>query len=48
MTDVEGVLNADGAVISTLKRQEISTLIQDGTLTGGMLPKLKWRSRRAP
>ena len=41
MTDVEGVLNADGAVISTLKRQEISTLIQDGTLTGGMLPKLK-------
>lgn len=41
MTDVEGVLNAEGEIISTLERQEIPRLIKDGTLTGGMLPKLK-------
>ena len=41
MTDVEGVMDADGTVISTLHRDQVSSMIADGVLKGGMLPKLK-------
>jgi len=40
LTDVEGVKNAEGALIPHLKVQEIDRLIQDGTITGGMIPKI--------
>jgi acetylglutamate kinase len=40
LTDVQGVMNADGALISVLKRSEIEKLIDDNIVTGGMIPKV--------
>lgn len=40
MTDVAGVLR-DGEPIPTLSVDEIEPLLGDGTVTGGMIPKLK-------
>jgi len=40
LTDVEGVKDKDGKLISTLKRKEIPDLIADGTISGGMIPKV--------
>ncbi len=40
LTDVEGVLGKDGKLISMLKRKEIRKLIQQKTVTGGMIPKV--------
>ncbi len=39
-TDVEGVMNKDGKLISVLKRSEIEKLIDDNVVTGGMIPKV--------
>lgn len=39
LTDVAGVLDARGKVIPRLDARAITTLRQDGILTGGMLPK---------
>ena len=36
-----GVLGSDGQVISTIDRSDVSGLIEQGVLTGGMLPKMK-------
>lgn len=41
LTDVEGVMSADGKLISVLKRSEIEKLIGDNIVTGGMIPKVK-------
>lgn len=41
MTDVEGVKDKDGNVISTLNQNDVQSLIDTGVLTGGMLPKLR-------
>ncbi len=40
LTDVEGVMDADGKLISVLKRSEIEKLIDDNIVTGGMIPKV--------
>lgn len=40
MTDVRGVLR-DGEPIPTLTVDEITPLLEEGTVTGGMIPKLK-------
>jgi acetylglutamate kinase len=40
LTDVEGVIGSDGKLISMLKKSEIETLIQQKTVTGGMIPKV--------
>ena len=40
LTDVEGVKDKKGNLISTLKRDEIPGLIEDGTISGGMIPKV--------
>jgi len=40
LTDIKGVLDKDGNLISSLKLQEARQLIADGTVTGGMIPKL--------
>ncbi|MFT5342765.1 MAG: acetylglutamate kinase [Paracoccaceae bacterium] len=39
LTDVSGVKNADGAVITELKTNQIRAMIADGTIAGGMIPK---------
>lgn len=41
LTDVEGVMSADGKLISVLKRSEIEKLVGDNIVTGGMIPKVK-------
>ena len=41
LTDVEGVMGGDGKLISMLKKSEIEKLIQQKTITGGMIPKVK-------
>lgn len=41
LTDVNGVLDAEGRPLEAVARTEINSLIEQGTVTGGMLPKLK-------
>jgi acetylglutamate kinase len=41
LTDVPGVLGADGEVMSELRRADAQQLISNGAVTGGMIPKLK-------
>jgi len=40
LTDIEGVLDKDKKLISTIKVDEIKGLIKDGTIKGGMMPKI--------
>ena len=41
LTDVAGLLDKKGTVISTLRKSQISRLVKDGTISGGMLPKVQ-------
>jgi acetylglutamate kinase len=41
LTDVEGVKDAAGALIPTLTAVEARALLADGTVSGGMIPKLE-------
>ena len=39
LTDVSGVKNADGEVVTELKAAEIRAMTAEGTIAGGMIPK---------
>lgn len=41
LTDVPGVLNKEGQLIATLRAYDARALIGDGTLGGGMIPKVE-------
>jgi len=41
LTDVPGLLDKKGGIISTLKKERIPALIKDETIVGGMLPKIQ-------
>jgi len=41
LTDVPGVLDGDGKLLTRLDRDEIAALIRDGTVSGGMIPKVE-------
>jgi acetylglutamate kinase len=41
LTDVPGLLDKKGNILSTLKKSQIAKLIKDGTISGGMLPKVQ-------
>lgn len=41
LTDTEGVLDKEGRLISTVKYADVPRLIEDGTVKGGMIPKLQ-------
>ena len=41
LTDVAGVLNKAGALLTDLDRPAIDALKSDGTITGGMIPKVE-------
>ncbi len=41
LTDVPGLLDKKGAIMSTLRKDQILKLIKDGTISGGMLPKVQ-------
>jgi len=40
LTDTEGVLDKEGNLISTLKLKDVSGLMEEGTIRGGMIPKV--------
>ncbi len=40
LTDIEGVKDKEGKLISTIDIQRVPDLINDGTISGGMIPKL--------
>jgi acetylglutamate kinase len=41
LTDTDGVKDGDGNLISTLRRGEAQSLTENGTITGGMIPKVQ-------
>ena len=41
LTDVQGVKNKDGEVLTRLTRADVDSLIGDGTISGGMIPKVE-------
>ena len=41
LTDVEGVLDKQGNLIKSLTTAEAEALIEDGTISGGMIPKIE-------
>jgi acetylglutamate kinase len=41
LTDVQGIKDASGNVLSTLNRAQIARLIDEGVISGGMLPKVE-------
>ncbi len=40
LTDTPGILNKEGNLLSTLNRFDVERLKEDGTISGGMLPKI--------
>ena len=41
LTDVEGVLDADGRLLRSITAEEAARLIDDGTIGSGMIPKVR-------
>jgi acetylglutamate kinase len=41
LTDVQGILDGSGHLVSTLTRKEAERLMQEGVIDGGMLPKVE-------
>jgi acetylglutamate kinase len=41
LTDVEGVLDKEGNLVKSLTTAEAEALIEDGTISGGMIPKIE-------
>lgn len=41
LTDVVGVLDKAGALMREIKAEDIPALVEDGTVSGGMIPKLE-------
>jgi len=41
LTDVQGVLDGDGRLLSELSVEEVERLIENGTISGGMIPKVR-------
>jgi acetylglutamate kinase len=40
-TDVPGVMDADGCVLTELRREKVEQMLDDGTIRGGMIPKIQ-------
>jgi acetylglutamate kinase len=41
LTDVEGVKDSEGSLLSSIKKEFIEQMITDGVISGGMIPKLR-------
>ncbi|SNR67147.1 acetylglutamate kinase [Desulfurobacterium atlanticum] len=41
LTDIEGIKDKNGDLMSVLSKDDIPQLIEDGTISGGMIPKVK-------
>jgi acetylglutamate kinase len=42
MTDVDGLLDSSGKLISSVDAATIRTMVEDGRITGGMIPKVEY------
>lgn len=42
LTDVDGLLDADGNLISSVDAKSVKRMIKDGTISGGMIPKVEY------
>ena len=40
MTDVDGLMDADGQLVSTVGKDRAKQMIKDGSISGGMIPKM--------
>jgi len=41
LTDVEGVMGQSGSLISSMKAKAVQKLVEEGTISGGMIPKIQ-------
>ncbi len=41
LTDVPGIMDRKGKVISTIRKRDVRRLINNGTISGGMIPKVQ-------
>ncbi len=41
LTNVAGLMNSEGQVLTGLTTAQVDELIEDGTIYGGMLPKIR-------
>ena len=41
LTDVEGLMKKDGTLISSVKVGALQQMFEDGTISGGMIPKMQ-------
>ena len=41
LTDVEGVMGQGGSLISSMKARAVQKLLEEGTVSGGMIPKIQ-------
>lgn len=41
LTNTQGILGQDGALLTGLSLKEVDALIEDGTISGGMIPKVR-------
>lgn len=41
LTDVDGVFDSDGSLISSIKAENIDKMIEEKTISGGMIPKVE-------
>ena len=42
LTDVDGIMDAEGGLVSSVNAQSLRTMIANGTITGGMIPKIEY------
>ena len=40
LTNIEGLMDKSGKVLTGLSTEQVNALIEDGTIYGGMLPKI--------
>ena len=40
LTDIVGVLNKEGKLLTSLDKEDVDSYIEDGTIAGGMIPKV--------
>ena len=41
MTDVEGLMDGSGQLVPRLTEIEAAAMLRDGTISGGMIPKIE-------
>jgi acetylglutamate kinase len=41
LTDVDGVLDSSGTLISSIRAENINQMVEEKTISGGMIPKIE-------